>query len=83
MRYVTTNIRIEEDILKELKYKAIEEGKRMAELIREAIKSYLGKIENTKTKNINKKDTVFKIIGMCKTGIKDDSEKLDEFLYKE
>lgn len=79
MRYLTTNIRIEADILKELKLKAVNEGKRVAELVRDAIRQYLhGK--KAEIKDI-RKDPLFKIIGMCETGHKYDSERLDELLY--
>lgn len=80
MRYSTTNLRIEEDILKELKLKAVHEGKRVAELIREAIREFLGKTKKISAADI-KKDPLFGIIGMCETGHKYDSDNLDTLLY--
>jgi len=80
MRYSTTNIRIESDVLKELKLKAVHEGKRVAELIRDAVKQYLGKKTKAGQKDITK-DPIFDIIGMCNTGFKEDSVNHDEVIY--
>jgi len=81
VRYSTTNIRIETDILKELKLKAVHEGKRVAELIRDAINKYLGKkSEKLKVKEIEN-DPLFKIIGMFESGDKNASENIDEVVY--
>lgn len=81
MHYLTTNIRIEAGTLKELKLRAVEEGKRVAELIREAIRGYLSRTREKVTVRTRKKDSLLSIIGMCKTGIRDGSERHDEFLY--
>jgi hypothetical protein len=81
MHYQTTNVRVEVSTLKELKLRAVEEGKRVAELIREAIREYLQKSREKVAARWRKKDPIFSIIGMCKTGNKDGSERHDEFLY--
>ena len=81
MKYSTTNVRIETDVLKELKLKAVHEGKRVAELIREAVKQYLGKrTESTRMKDLQK-DSIFNIIGICETGCKNDSVNHSEVIY--
>lgn len=81
MRYLTTNVRIEENSLKELKLRAIDEGKRVAELIREAIFNYLHKAQGKIGKRRFKKDPLFSIAGICRTGMKNSSESHDEYLY--
>lgn len=81
MQYAVTNIRIEAGVLKELKHKAVEEGRRVAELVREAIREYLGKSRAGFSRSAAKKDPFLSILGICKTGIKDGSEKHDEYLY--
>ena len=82
MNYATTNIRIETGTLKELKLRAVEEGRRVAELIREAIGEYLRKTREKVISHSSKKDPIFSIIGICKTGVKDGSERHDEFVYR-
>ncbi len=76
---VTTNIRLPEELLKTLKYKAIEEKKSVNQLIREAIEMSLavapelGKVE---------KDPFEDMIGIARSGIKDGSSKHDRYLYR-
>lgn len=73
-----TNIRLPEELLKELKYKAIEEKKSVNRLIREAIEmSLTNEIEHKK----HGKDPLEEIIGIAKSGIKDGSAKHDRYLY--
>jgi hypothetical protein len=75
---VATNIRLPEEVLKALKYKAIEENKSVNRLIREAIETALtipaqpGKLA---------KDPFECVIGIAKSGIKDGSAKHDHYLY--
>jgi len=75
---VATNIRLPEEVLKALKYKAIEENKSVNRLICEAIETSLtisvrpGKLE---------KDPFECVIGIAKSGIKDGSAKHDHYLY--
>jgi predicted DNA-binding protein len=75
---VATNIRLPEEVLKALKYKAIEENKSVNRLICEAIEMSLtipaqpGKLA---------KDPFERVIGVAKSGIKDGSTKHDHYLY--
>ncbi len=75
---VATNIRVPEEILKELKYRAIEEKKSVNQLVREAIEKYLS---IQKQPEIYEKDPFEKVIGSVKSGIKDGSVKHDQYLY--
>ncbi|MEK6576926.1 MAG: CopG family transcriptional regulator [Nitrospirota bacterium] len=75
---VATNIRLPEEVLKALKYKAIEEKKSVNQLIREAIEMSLG-VAAQPEKHI--KDPFEDVIGITKSGIKDGSTKHDRYLY--
>jgi hypothetical protein len=75
---VATNIRLPEEVLKALKYKAIEEKKSVNQLIREAI-------EMTLTIPVRPekpaKDPFESVIGIARSGIRDGSSKHDQYLY--
>ncbi|MBM4135851.1 MAG: ribbon-helix-helix protein, CopG family [Nitrospira sp.] len=75
---VATNIRLPEDILKALKYKAIEEKKSVNQLICEAIEMSLATAVQPKRLG---KDPFENVIGIAKSGIKDGSTKHDYYLY--
>ena len=75
---VATNIRLPEELLKALKYKAIEEKKSINRLIREAIETSL--IAPVKPEK-HVKDPFESIIGIAKSGIRDGSVKHDRYLY--
>ncbi len=75
---VATNIRLPEDILKALKYKAIEENKSVNQLIREAIEISLTAPVQPKKRS---KDPFDNVIGIAKSGIKDGSSKHDHYIY--
>lgn len=75
---VVTNIRLPEEDLKELKYKAIEERKSVNQLVREAIGMYLSR---QKQPELPVKDEFEKVIGCASSGIKDGSVKHDLYLY--
>jgi len=75
---IATNIRLPEDLLKALKYKAIEEKKSMNQVIREAIETSLAVEPKSK---VSKKDSFEDIIGIARSGIKDASSKHDRYLY--
>lgn len=79
--YVATNIRLYGETLKALKIKAVEEGKSVSQLVREAVeqilKSGVQKIDRKEFEN----DSFFKIIGLGKSGIKDGSINHDRYLY--
>jgi len=75
---VATNIRLPEEVLKALKYKAIEENKSVNQLIREAIEIALTTpVQPEKLV----KDPFERVIGIAKSGIKDGSTKHDHYLY--
>lgn len=73
-----TNIRLPEDLLKALKYRAIEEKKSMNQLIREAIEKYLGAVSPSAGPD---NDAFEEVIGIAKSGIKDASSNHDRYLY--
>lgn len=75
---VATNIRLPEEVLKALKYKAIEEKKSVNQLIREAIEESLAISYEPERKG---KDSFDTIIGIAKSGIKDASTRHDKYLY--
>jgi len=66
---IATNIRLPEDLLKALKYKAIEEKKSMNQLIREAIEISLADVPRSQGRE---KDSFEDIIGIAKSGTEDD-----------
>lgn len=76
---VATNIRLPEDVLKALKYMAIEEKKSVNQLIREAIEKFL--LATIQPERHKKGDSFEDIIGIAKSGIKDGSVKHDLYLY--
>ena len=75
-----TNIRLPEDLLKALKYRAIEEKKSMNQIIRQAIEMSLGVV--SQTPGIDR-DAFEEVIGIAKSGIRDASLKHDRYLYRE
>ncbi len=75
---VATNIRLPEEVLKALKYKAIEERKSVNQLIREAIEESLAISSESERKG---KDSFDTIVGIAKSGIKDASVRHDKYLY--
>ncbi len=76
---IATNIRLPEDLLKALKYRAIEEKKSMNQLIREAIETSLADIPRSEGRE---KDSLENIIGIGRSGIRDASSKHDRYLYR-
>ncbi len=75
---IATNIRIPEEVLKELKYKAIEEKKSVNQLIREAIEASLSAPVKPER---YAKDPFENVIGIARSGIKNGSTKHDRYLY--
>ncbi|NWG01764.1 MAG: ribbon-helix-helix protein, CopG family [Syntrophaceae bacterium] len=75
---VATNLRLPEDLLKALKYRAIEEKKSMNQLIREAIEMSLAHLPRSEDRG---KDPFEDVIGIGKSGIRDASSKHDRYLY--
>lgn len=76
---VATNIRLPEDLLQALKYKAIEEKKSMNQIIREAIEMSLATPSQLEKRG---KDPFEDVIGIARSGIKDASSKHDRYLYR-
>jgi hypothetical protein len=74
-----TNIRLSEDLLKALKYKAIEEKKSMNQIIREAIEMSLATAPQSRE---SEKDPFEGVIGIARSGTKDGSSKHDRYLYE-
>lgn len=75
---IATNIRLPEEILKALKYRAIEEKKSMNQLVREAVEGFLMAGPGPES---HEKDPMEEIIGIGRSGIKDGSSKHDRYLY--
>jgi metal-responsive CopG/Arc/MetJ family transcriptional regulator len=75
---IATNIRLPEDLLKTLKYRAIEEKKSVNQLIREAIEMSLAAAPQPEE---HEKDPFENMIGIARSGIKDASSKHDRYLY--
>ena len=75
---IATNIRLPEDLLKTLKYRAIEEKKSVNRLIREAIEMALAAAPQPEE---HEKDPFENMIGIARSGIKDASSKHDRYLY--
>lgn len=75
---VATNIRLPEDVLKALKYRAIEERKSVNQLVREAVEGFLGITPVTEPGG---KDSFDAVVGVARSGIKDGSMKHDRYLY--
>lgn len=77
---VATNIRLPEELLKALKYRAIDEKKSVNRLICEVIAQSLDMVPQT---DIHKpgKDTFDNVVGLGKSGNKDGAVKHDQYLY--
>jgi hypothetical protein len=75
---VVMNIRLPEDLLKTLKYRAIEEKKSVNQIIREAIEMSLAASPQPEERE---KDPFEDVIGIARSGIKDASSKHDLYLY--
>ena len=75
---MATNIRLPEELLKALKYRAIEEKKSMNQIIREAIEMSMAAVSRFPGPD---KDAFEEVIGIAKSGIKDASSKHDRYLY--
>jgi hypothetical protein len=75
---IATNIRLPEELLKALKYRAIEEKKTVNQIIREAIEMSLAATPQPEER---KTDPFEAMIGIARSGIKDASSKHDRYLY--
>jgi metal-responsive CopG/Arc/MetJ family transcriptional regulator len=72
------NIRLPEELLKALKYRAIEEKKSVNQLIREAIEQTLKLSTHKKEQG---EDPFDRVIGIAKSSTRDGSSKHDRYLY--
>ena len=75
---IATNIRLPEELLKALKYRAIEEKKSVNQIIREAIEMSLAAAHQPEEHEM---DPLEDLIGIARSGIKDASSKHDRYLY--
>ena len=75
---IATNIRLPEELLKALKYRAIEEKKSMNQIIREAIEMSFVAVKQPQERE---KDPFDDVIGIARSGVKDASSKHDRYLY--
>ena len=75
---IATNIRLPEDLLKALKYRAIEEKKSVNQIIREAIEISLVSAPQPEERE---KDPFEDMIGIARSGINDASSKHDRYLF--
>ena len=75
---IATNIRLPEELLKALKYRAIEEKKSVNQIIREAIEMSLAATPQPEEREM---DPFEDMIGIARSGIKDASSKHDRYLY--
>jgi len=73
-----TSIRLPDDLLKTLKYRAIEEKKSVNQIIREAIEMSLAVAPQSAERE---KDPFEDLIGIARSGIKNASSKHDRYLY--
>jgi hypothetical protein len=75
---IATNLRLPEELLKALKYRAIEEKKSVNQIICEAIEQSLAVTPQPEKVEI---DPLEGVIGIARSGIKDASSKHDRYLY--
>lgn len=81
--YVTTNLRLPEDLHKLLKHMAVEENTSVSQLVREALEQFISpRPEQPKSKKLRIEDNpLWALVGSGRSGLKDASEKHDEYLY--
>lgn len=78
MSYVTTNLKLPEEVMKDLKHKAVQEKKSVSQLIKEAVQQFL----TAQKESVDYREDPFnRIIGMAKSGVHDGSVKHDQYLY--
>jgi len=76
---IATNIRLPEELLKALKYRAVEERKSVNQMIREAIEISLAAASRPEG---CEKDPFEDVIGIGRSGIKDGSLSHDQYLHE-
>lgn len=81
-KYVVTNVRFTEEEHERLRHLAVHEQRSMAEIVREAVSTYLEQKEGkTLTEEELANDPFFKVIGIGRSGMPDISIRHDELLY--
>ncbi len=81
IRYVTTNVRLEEDLHRALKHLAVERSTSAAELVREAIRRFIEKPPPPEEEFRIEDDPFWKVIGICSSDCTDGSINLDHYVY--
>lgn len=81
MSYVTTNVRLEEDLHRALKHLAVERATSAAELVREAIRRFIENPPPPEETRSLEDDPFLKVIGIGSSGCTDGSVNLDHYLY--
>ncbi|MFH0802124.1 MAG: ribbon-helix-helix domain-containing protein [bacterium] len=83
-KYVATNIRLPEEIHKMLRLRALQEGKSVSQLMREAAEHLLqGAFNKDLPEKEYRKDSFFKLAGFYADGVRDGSANHDHMLYGE
>ena len=78
MQYVSTQLKLPETVMKELKRRAAREKKSMSQIVGDALLQTLTVREETVD---YKKDPFNRLIGMAHSGTRDGSVKHDQYLY--
>ncbi|MDK2930723.1 MAG: ParG [Bacillota bacterium] len=83
VKYKLTNVRFTEEEHEALRHLAVSEGRSMADIVREAVSSYLEhKVGRTLTEDELANDPFFKVIGIGSSDGACGSECHDAILYK-
>ncbi len=78
MSYVTTSLKLPQEVMKDLKHKAVQEKKSVSQLVKEVVQQFL----TAQKESVDyREDTFNRIIGMAKSGVHDGSVKHDQYLY--
>jgi hypothetical protein len=82
MRYVTTNIRLEAEVYARLKLRSARERKSLSQLVREAVaRAYDGEGRSRGRPRAFRRDALFRLVGICDSGVRDGSVEHDRYLY--
>ena len=81
MSFVTTNIRLETGAYKQLKLRSAQMRRSLAQLIREAVERTYQLPEPRGRGGHRARDPLFRVVGICRTGIRDGSVEHDRDIY--
>ncbi len=81
MSFVTTNIRLEAEVYKHLKLRSAQTRRSLAQLIREAVERTYTLPELSGQGRRRARDPLFRLVGICRTGIRDGSVEHDRDIY--